>query len=109
MDYEFTLVLDLDIKHQATSSKDRTGLFTNPLPFQISESTGNKIKIWCLGEDLMRSIETQVAKAGTIQELRTILMKNPSLKDRVEPLCIKRKAELESIIPDSIVEPPKTL
>ena len=26
MDYEFTLVLDLDIKHQATASKDRTGL-----------------------------------------------------------------------------------
>ena len=24
-DYEFTVVLDLDIKHQATASKDRTG------------------------------------------------------------------------------------
>ena len=33
MDYEFTFVLDLDIKHQATASKDRTGLFSNPLPF----------------------------------------------------------------------------
>lgn len=27
MDYEFTIVLDLDLKHNANSSKDRTGLF----------------------------------------------------------------------------------
>ena len=108
MDYEFTLVFDLDIKHQATSSKDRTGLFTNPLPFQITEATGNKIKTWCLGEDLMRSIEAQVAKAGTVQELRAIMLKYPSLRDKIDPLCIRRKAELESIVPDSIVEPPKT-
>jgi hypothetical protein len=109
MDYEFTLVLDLDIKHQVTASKDRTGLFTNPLPFLISESTGNRIKIWCLGEDLLKAIETQVANASTIQELRNILIKYPTLKDRIEPLCINRKKELESIIPDSVVEPPKTV
>jgi hypothetical protein len=108
MDYEFTLVLDLDIKHQATASKDRTGLFTNPLPFLVSESTGNRIKIWCLGEDLIRNIEVQIGNAATVQELRNLLIKYPTLKDRIEPLCIKRKAELEVIVPDSIVEPTKT-
>jgi len=109
MDYEFTLVLDLDIKHQATASKDRTGLFTNPLPILISESTGNRIKIWCLGEDLIKEIETQVANASTIQELRNILIKYPTLKDRIEPLCIIRKKELDSIVPDTVVEPTKTV
>jgi hypothetical protein len=109
MDYEFTVVLDLDIKHQATASKDRTGLFTNPLPFLISESTGNKIKIWCLGEDLIRDIEVQITNSTTIQELRNILIKYPTLRERIESLCIKRKKELESIIPDAIVEPPKTV
>jgi hypothetical protein len=108
MDYEFTLVLDLDIKHQATTSKDRTGLFTNPLPFLISESTGNRIKIWCLGEDLIRNIEAQIANAATVQELRNLSIKYPALRDRIEPLCSKRKAELEIIVPDSVVEPPKT-
>jgi hypothetical protein len=108
MDYEFTLVLDLDIKHHATASKDRTGLFTNPLPFLISESTGNKIKIWCQGEDLIRNIEAQISNAVTVQELRNLLIKYPTLRDRIEPLCIKRKAELEIIVPDSVVEPPKT-
>jgi hypothetical protein len=57
MDYEFTVVLELDIRHQSTASKDRMGLFNNPLPFVISESTGNRIKTWCQGEDLNRNIE----------------------------------------------------
>jgi hypothetical protein len=109
MDYEFTLVLDLDIKHQATASKDRTGLFTNPLPFLITESTGIRIKIWCLGEDLLKVVEVQISNASTIQDLRNILIKYPTIKDRIEPLCINRKKELESIVPDSIVEPPKTV
>lgn len=108
MDYEFTLVLDLDIKHHSTASKDRTGLFTNPLPFVISEATGGRIKLWCCGEDLMRSIEQQIAKAESVQVLRNILIKYPTLRDKIEPLCQNRKRELESIIPDSIVEPPKT-
>jgi hypothetical protein len=107
MDYEFTLVLDLDIKHQATASKDRTGLFTNPLPFIITEATGNKIKLWCLGEDLIRNIEAQIANASTVQELRNILIKYPTLRERIEPSCLVRKKELESIVPDSIVEPLK--
>jgi hypothetical protein len=105
MDYEFTLVLDLDIKHQATASKDRTGLFTNPMPFLISEATGTKIKVWCMGEDLLRDLEAQIESAGTVQELRNILTKYPSLKDKLEPLCINRKQKLESIAPDSVVGP----
>ncbi len=75
MDYEVTIVFDIDIKHQATASKDRTGLFTNPLPFLITEETGHKIKTWCLGEDLMKNIELQVSEAKSVQELRNIILK----------------------------------
>jgi hypothetical protein len=46
--------IDLDIKHQATASKDRTGLFSNPMPFTITEQTGSRIRVWCLGEDLIK-------------------------------------------------------
>jgi hypothetical protein len=109
MDYEFTLVFDLDIKHQATASKNRTGLFTNPLPFTISETTGNRIKVWCQGDDLLKNIEQQIANASTIQELRNILIKYPTLRDKIEAQCINRKNELESIVPESVVEPPKTV
>ena len=47
IDYEFTLVFDVDIKHFATSSKDRTGLFIKKPEFIISEHTGKKILEWC--------------------------------------------------------------
>lgn len=47
IDYEFTLVFDIDIKHFATSSKDRTGLFIKKPEFIISEHTGKKILEWC--------------------------------------------------------------
>ncbi len=47
LDYEFTLVFDVDIKHFAVSSKDRTGLFMGKPEFVISENTGNEILEWC--------------------------------------------------------------
>src|SRR5450759_426877 len=95
MDYEVTVLLELDIKHLVTASKDRTGLFSNPMPFLISEQTGTKIKIWCLGEDLLKNIELQIAQATSVQDLRNILIKYPTLRDKVEPLCIQRKKEIE--------------
>lgn len=105
MDYEFTVVLDLDTKHQAIASKDRTGLFSNPLPFLITEQTGSRIKIWCLGEDLIKNVEVQINEAKTVQELRNIIIKYPTLRTKIEPLCIQRKNEIESIVTDPVVNP----
>jgi hypothetical protein len=47
IDYEFTIVFDLDIKHNATTSKDRTGLFMDKPEFKICCNTGKKILEWC--------------------------------------------------------------
>ena len=47
LDYEFTLVFDVDIKHFVVSSKDRTGLFMGKPEFTISDSTGLQILDWC--------------------------------------------------------------
>ncbi|MBT6440313.1 MAG: AAA family ATPase [Flavobacteriales bacterium] len=44
VDYEFTLVLDINIKHNAVASKDRTNLFMDKPEFRINEKTGEKIK-----------------------------------------------------------------
>jgi len=57
----------------------------------------------------VKNVEQQIAAASTVQELRNILIKYPTLRDRIEPLCINRKKELESVIPDSVVEPPKSV
>lgn len=45
MEYELTLVLDMDMKHQAQSSKDRTGLFKEEI-FYPSIETGKMLKKW---------------------------------------------------------------
>ncbi len=47
VDFEFTLVLDIDIKHYATASKDRTSLFMDKPEFKITPETGSKILEWC--------------------------------------------------------------
>ncbi len=104
-DYEFTVVLDLDIRHQATASKDRTGLFTNPMPFTITAQTGQRIKIWCLGEDLLKNVEQQINESKTVQDLRNILLKYPTLRDKIESLCVRKKREIESMIADQVVQP----
>lgn len=53
LDYEFTIVLDIDSKHNANASKDRTALFINTPDFRISPETGKQIYEWCnKGEDI---------------------------------------------------------
>ena len=47
VDYEFTLVWDIDIKHHAIASKDRTGLFMGRPEFTITPNTGREILNWC--------------------------------------------------------------
>ena len=47
MDYEFTLMFELDIKHNAVTSKDRTGLFDGKPETRISVETGKQIRNWC--------------------------------------------------------------
>lgn len=46
VEYELTLAFTIDIKHQASSSKDRTGLFMDKPWFIIDEKTGQALKKW---------------------------------------------------------------
>ena len=47
IDYEFTIVLDVDMKHFAKASKDRTNLFMDKPEFVITPNTGKAILNWC--------------------------------------------------------------
>ena len=47
VDYEFTAVLDIAMNHKATTSKDRTGLFTGRPEFMITPQVGQAILRWC--------------------------------------------------------------
>lgn len=45
-EYELTLSFDVDIRHNATASKDRTELFADKPAFIITEETGKMLKDW---------------------------------------------------------------
>lgn len=45
MDYEFSVVLDIDQNHVASSSKDRTGLFDGSY-FKVTRETGQQLLAW---------------------------------------------------------------
>ena len=66
--YEFGIVFDLDQLHQATASKDRTGLFDGKDPFIITEETGKQILDRCeSGAEV-----TPEPKQETTEELPTL-------------------------------------
>lgn len=46
-EYELTVNLELDTRHNATPSKDRTNLFMGKPAFVPSEETGELIRQWC--------------------------------------------------------------
>jgi len=98
MDYEFTLVFELDLKHQATATKDRTGLFMDKPSFIITPETGQIISNWCKAGKSLSDIKEDIARATTVDQLRNILKTYPNHRSEIEPLCISRKNQLESPI-----------
>lgn len=95
LDYEFTLVFELDIKHQSVSTKDRTGLFMDKPAFQISTVTGQRILNWCQSGKSLADIKVEITQVTTIDQLREILRLYPQYRAELEPLCITRKRQLE--------------
>ncbi len=98
MDYEFTVVFDVDIKHLAKASKDRTGLFMDQPEEVITPEHGKKILKWCNSGISLSKIKEEISSANTIDELRTILRTYPEHKSRIEPLAIARKEQLSANI-----------
>jgi hypothetical protein len=103
MDYEFTTVFDLDINHNATCTKDRTGLFSN-IPHKIDEQTGLRILKWCDALDLGESetmeqtyepsISEMVAASKSIDELIVLWKKVERTPENLE-LFNLRKDEIQ--------------
>lgn len=76
VDYEFTLCFDIDIKHNAVSSKDRTGLFMDKPDFIIGIETGKKILEWCMSGksdiELIEEIKSKLIVCKNIDELTKV-------------------------------------
>ena len=99
MDYELTIVLDLDIKHNATASKDRTGLFMDKPQFVIKPSTGKRILDWCnagavVKEKSLKEITKEINAAKDVQTLFEIYNSYPKYQEQLRSLCIAAKKAL---------------
>lgn len=72
MEYEFTVMLDLDQSHVATASKDRTGLFDGQY-FTPSQETGQTLLAWLDdGVDEIQSIIDALEKEETVEGVEAV-------------------------------------
>jgi hypothetical protein len=97
VDYEFTLVFEIDIKHFAIASKDRTGLFNNSPDFKISEATGRLILDWCQQGLSIKNAKKEIAECTTVEGLRHLYQKYSALKKELNDIILNRKQEIETV------------
>lgn len=105
LDYEFTLVFDVDIKHFAVSSKDRTGLFMGKPEFTISENTGKEILDWCNAGSNEKELNNSIQEPSSPQEE----LQNQAKSENPAPISSssKRNGNLPKIDPSKAFECPK--
>ncbi len=96
LDYEFTLVFDLNMKNHAIASKDRTGLFSGKPEQKLSIEIGKSIYNWCnAGIDITpNDLTSTIYSSNTIDELLELYNKHPQYKEVLKPEFEKRKREI---------------
>jgi hypothetical protein len=96
LEYEFTLVFDINMKNMAKASKDRTNLFFNKPETQLSSETGRMIQQWCNeGADISPSDVCQrVSECKSIGELLTLFKAYPQFKEVLKPEFELRKRQI---------------
>lgn len=98
LDYEFTLVFDLDAKNYAHASKDRTGLFNGKPEQRITASMGTLLITWCI-EELEPQIEyvkSRIQQAPSVLELLGLYNQYTQFNDLLLPYYERRKQELRA-------------
>lgn len=111
MDYEFTIVFDLDIKHNATASKDRTSLFNGKPEFKITADIGKTILAWCNRgvQPVVDDIDMRVKKCLSIDELLQLFMSNPQYQNTHHSVFVNRRQELEAAAQRQMISKPQNL
>lgn len=96
LEYDFTLVLDLDIKNNAVASKDRTGLFFGKPEFKINPSTGQEIANWCQQEQSLSATEVYelILESQSLNDLYSLYKQSPDFQQALKPDFEQRKREL---------------
>lgn len=94
IDYEFTIVFDINIKHQAIASKDRTNLFMNKPDFTITPTTGQIILDWCNDGVNLEMIRSKINSSKTVEELTAIYHQYPEWYQQLTSDFMQKKTSL---------------
>ena len=95
--YEFTIVFDIDYKHFATASKDRTNLFEGKPQFVINSNTGKKILDWCNSNMTKGELQVKVSECNNLPELTNLYNENLELAKTIEQEFIAKKKLLQEL------------
>lgn len=97
LEYEFTLVFDIDIKNYAAASKDRTGLFFGKPEQKLSVGTGKHIAEWCNnGEEVtVEDIRLRIKDILSIKELLALYQQFPQYNEMLKPEFESRKKQIQ--------------
>lgn len=87
-EYELTANLEIDVRHNATASKDRTGLFMGKPSFVPSEATGEMIKVWCETGEVTGEISDVPSKIE--REMLTKLVHTSDLNDEEKEAAFEK-------------------
>lgn len=72
IDFEFTIVFDIDIKNYVRCSKDRANLFFGKPEFKINPDTGKRILDWCNSGTDLKEARQKIKNAKTIDQLKVL-------------------------------------
>lgn len=112
-EYEFTVVFELNQKHQANVGKDRTGLFSKRPELYLTAEVGDEIKQWCNvnNEPVIEtkpSIEVvieqqdvfieQINNCQTVEELGRLFNANPNNQRKYRSYFSQRKNEIDLLL-----------
>ena len=96
LEYEFTLVFDINMKNHAIASKDRTGLFFGQPEQKLSVETGKQINDWCNSGATITvdDVSRRIGDVISIQELLSIYHQYPQFKEVLKPEFEQRKRQI---------------
>ena len=103
IDYEFTIVFDINMKHQAIASKDRTALFVNKPEFIITPATGQAILEWCNEGVSMEMIKSKINQAKTIEELTSIYHAYPEWNIQLSSDFTMKRVQLQEAMKQPVI------
>lgn len=95
IDYEFTIVFDINMKHQCMASKDRTNLFAGKPDFMITPATGQIILDWCNDGVTVEMIRSKINNSQSIEELTTVYHQYPEWYQQLTSDFMQKKAFLQ--------------